>query len=256
MAEQAYTTDTHPQKRAQMPISDGQPSANGGTHQGPDPPPPPAAGPPLGGRASTPSNGRTLRLREEDAGATTPALTELAAVVTNGAPPADGGSPEATALTPATDSPKRAGAGADAAGAGAAAAAADRPMPTAAPPAPSGNKDRDADPIALAAPPVLPQRDPPAPRQGVASPAATDQPPAVTHLLAAQRKRGASQPPQSRAHNPPAPGAQPPRGRRTTPMIRPMITEQLVSCSAGSWPPMPSAVRPLQAVLSKTLQKF
>ena len=44
MAEQAYTMDTHPHKRAQMPVSDGQPSANGETLQGPGPPP--AAGPP------------------------------------------------------------------------------------------------------------------------------------------------------------------------------------------------------------------
>ena len=153
------------------------------------------AGAGAGGRACTDASGSALRLREEDAEATTPALTEQAAVITDGAPPADGGFPEATALTPAADSPKRAGAGAGAAGTGAAAAAADRPMPTAAPPAPSGNGDRDAGPIAFAAPPVLPQRDLPTPRQGVASSVATDQLPAATHLLAAQRTRGASQPP-------------------------------------------------------------
>ena len=43
--------DTHPHTSAQMPISDGHPSANGGTPQGPGPPP--AAGLPLGGRACT-----------------------------------------------------------------------------------------------------------------------------------------------------------------------------------------------------------
>ena len=62
-----------------MPISDGQPSANGGTHQGPDLPP--AAGPPLGGRASTPAYGSTLPPREDGAEANTAVLSVLGAVV-------------------------------------------------------------------------------------------------------------------------------------------------------------------------------
>ena len=110
-------------------ISDGHALANGGTPQGPSPPP--AAGSPLGGRASTDASGSALRLREEGAEATTPALTELAAVVTGAGTPADGGSPKGAGLMPGAEPPARAGAGA---GAGAAAAAADHPIPTAAPP--------------------------------------------------------------------------------------------------------------------------
>ena len=56
-----------------------------------------------GGCASTDASGSALRLREEGAEATTPALTELAAVVTDGAPPADGGSPKGAGLMPAAD---------------------------------------------------------------------------------------------------------------------------------------------------------
>ena len=120
MAE-PHTTNNLEHQVAPVAISDGRPSANSGTRQGPSPPP--AAGLPLGGRAcTTDASGSALRLREEDAEATTPALTELAAVVTDGAPPADGGSSKGTGLMPAPDSPKRAGAGAGAAGAGAASA--------------------------------------------------------------------------------------------------------------------------------------
>ena len=154
--------------------------------------PPPAAGLPMdGGRACASAHGDTLPLHEEgeDAG---PLIVD--AVLVPAPSPEGGGSLGEPGPTP-DDSPNCTGAGAGAAGAGAAAAAADRPMPTAAPPAPSGNGDRDAGPIAFAAPPVLPQRDLPTPRQGVASSVATDQLPAATHLLAAQRTRGASQPP-------------------------------------------------------------
>ena len=67
-------------------ISDGRALANGGALPGPSPPP--AADFPLGSRMSTDASGSALRLREEGAAeATTPALTELAAVVTDGAPP-------------------------------------------------------------------------------------------------------------------------------------------------------------------------
>ena len=51
MAEQAYTTDIHSHTSAQMPISDGHLSANGGVLQGPSPPPAAAAGLPLGRRS-------------------------------------------------------------------------------------------------------------------------------------------------------------------------------------------------------------
>ena len=182
----AEQTDPRSRSLAAEPvaISDGHALANGGTLPGSSPTSDADALPP-GGRACADASGSALRLREEGAEATNPALIELAAVVTDGGAPADGGSPKGADLTPAADSPKgtRAGAGA---GAAAAAAAADQPMPTAAPLAPSGNGARGADPTAPAAPPVLPQRDLLAPRQGAASPAATDQPPAVTHL-AAQR---------------------------------------------------------------------
>ena len=50
-------------------------------------PPPASLCIPLGGRASTDASGSALRLREEDAEATTPSLTEPAAVVADGAPP-------------------------------------------------------------------------------------------------------------------------------------------------------------------------
>ena len=101
MAE-PHTTDNHSHEDAHMPISDGHLSANGGALQGPSPPP--AAGLPLGGRACTDASGSALRLREEGAEATTPALTELAAVVTDGGTPADGGSPKGGDLMPAADS--------------------------------------------------------------------------------------------------------------------------------------------------------
>ena len=70
------------------------------------PSPPPTADFPLGSRASTDASGRSaLRLlREEGAEATTPALTELAAVATDGGTPADGGSPKGGDLIPAVDS--------------------------------------------------------------------------------------------------------------------------------------------------------
>ena len=90
MAEPEHTTDTHPHTSAQIPISDGQPFANGGALQGPGPPP--AAAPPLRGRACTDASGRVLRLREEGAEANTPALTEPSAVVTDGGAPAKRGS--------------------------------------------------------------------------------------------------------------------------------------------------------------------
>ena len=89
MAE-PHTTDNPSHVVAPVAISDGHAPANGGTPQGPSPPP--AAAPPLGGRESTTDASKSaLRLREEDAEATTPALTELAAVVTDGGTPADGG---------------------------------------------------------------------------------------------------------------------------------------------------------------------
>ena len=96
-----HTTDNHSHEDAHVPISDGHASANGGAPQGPSPPP--AAGLPLGGRASTDASGRALRLREEDAEATTPALTEPAAVVADGGSPAEGGSPTGTGLALAAD---------------------------------------------------------------------------------------------------------------------------------------------------------
>ena len=84
-------------------ISDGRARANGGTLPGPSLPP--AADFALGNRSSTDASGRALRLREEGAEATNPALTELAAVVTDGGAPADGGSPKGADLTPAADPP-------------------------------------------------------------------------------------------------------------------------------------------------------
>ena len=84
-----------------MPISDGHLSANGGAPRGPSPPP--AAGLPLGGRACTDASGSALRLREEGAEATTPALTEPAAVVADGGAPAEGGSPKGADLALAAD---------------------------------------------------------------------------------------------------------------------------------------------------------
>ena len=83
-------------------MSDGHAPANGGTPQGPSPPP--AAASPSGGRARTDATRSALRLREEGAEATTLALTELAAVVTDGGTPADGGSPKGGDLMPAADS--------------------------------------------------------------------------------------------------------------------------------------------------------
>ena len=82
-------------------MADDHASANGGTRQGPSPPP--AAGLPLGGRASTDASRSALRLREEDAEATTLALTEPAAVVADGGSPAEGGSPTGTGLALAAD---------------------------------------------------------------------------------------------------------------------------------------------------------
>ena len=100
MAE-PHTTDNHSHEDAHMPISDGHLSANGGTRQGPSPPP--AAGLPLGGRASTDASRSALRLREEDAEATTLALTEPAAVVADGGSPAEGGSPKGADLALVAD---------------------------------------------------------------------------------------------------------------------------------------------------------
>ena len=56
-------------------------------------------------QAEAPSaSGPGRPLREEGAEATTPALTEMAAVVTDGGTPADGGSPKGGDLMPAADS--------------------------------------------------------------------------------------------------------------------------------------------------------
>ena len=91
------TTDNPEHQVAPVAISDGHASANGGTLQGLSPPP--AAGLPLGGRVSTDdTSGSALRLQEEDAEATTLALTEPAAVVADGCSPAEGSSPEGTGL--------------------------------------------------------------------------------------------------------------------------------------------------------------
>ena len=65
--------------------------------------PPPAPLWALGGRASTDASGSALRLREEGAEATTPALTEPAAVVADGGAPAEGGSPKGSDLALAAD---------------------------------------------------------------------------------------------------------------------------------------------------------
>ena len=73
-------------------ISDGHALANGGTLPGSGPTPTPAAASLPGGRAYADASGSAPRLREEGAEATNPALTELAAVVTDGGTPADGGS--------------------------------------------------------------------------------------------------------------------------------------------------------------------
>ena len=104
MAE-PHTTDNLSHLDAPVPISDGPASANGGTRQGPSPPP--AAGLPLGGRASTcastDASGSALRLRKEGAEATTPALTEPAAVVADGGAPVEGGSPKRADLALAAD---------------------------------------------------------------------------------------------------------------------------------------------------------
>ena len=83
-----------------MSVSDGHLSANGrDLSTGP----PPAAGLPLGGRACKDASGSALRLREEGAEATTPALTEPAAVVADGGAPAEGGSPKGADLALAAD---------------------------------------------------------------------------------------------------------------------------------------------------------
>ena len=67
--------------------------------------PPPAPLWALGGRASTDASGSALRLREEGAEATTPALlTEPAAVVADGGAPAEGDSPKGADLALAADS--------------------------------------------------------------------------------------------------------------------------------------------------------
>ena len=105
MMPEPHTTDNLSHLDAPVPISDGPASANGGTRQGPSPPP--DAGLPLGGRASTDASGSALRLREEDAEATTtPALTEpaaAAAVVADGGSSAECGSPTGTGLALAAD---------------------------------------------------------------------------------------------------------------------------------------------------------
>ena len=100
MAE-PHTTDNLSHVDAPVPISDGHASANGGTPQGPSPPP--AAGLPLGGRACKDASGSALRLREEGAEATTPALTDPSAVVADGGAPAEGGSPKGADLALAAD---------------------------------------------------------------------------------------------------------------------------------------------------------
>ena len=86
-------------------ISDGHALANGGTLPGSGPTPTPAAASLPGGRAYADASGSAPRLREEGAEATNPALTELAAVVTDGGAPADGGSPKGADLTSAADPP-------------------------------------------------------------------------------------------------------------------------------------------------------
>ena len=101
MAE-PHTTDNLSHVDAPVAISDGHAPVNGGTLPGSSPLP--AADFPLGSRTSTDASGSALRLRVEGAGTTTPALTELAAVVTDGGTPADGGSPKGGDLVPAADS--------------------------------------------------------------------------------------------------------------------------------------------------------
>ena len=100
-AEPTHTLRPPPHHSAQIPVSDCHQSAKGGAPQGPVLSP--AAGLPLGGRACTDASGSALRPREEGAEATTPALTEPSAVVSDGGAPAEGGSRKGTDLTLAAD---------------------------------------------------------------------------------------------------------------------------------------------------------
>ena len=100
MAE-PHTTDNLSHVDAPVAISESHAPVNGGALPGSGPLP--AADFPLGSRASTDASRSALRLREDGAEATTPALTEPAAVVADGGAPAEGGSPKGADLALAAD---------------------------------------------------------------------------------------------------------------------------------------------------------